>query len=327
MASRWLACALLLGCGGDDGGQTSFEVGSDPTIVSATMPGTDTDTGGATEDTEDPTNEAESDPPAESSSGSDTDGDTDGDTDEPGTTTGLNIVPCVGVDVLFVVDNSVGMLDEQARLGATANAFIDMLVPMVPTAMNDFNVGVITTDDAQLVVPAEATYSSGQNWMTYATLMAAPMELTTALAVGEGGHPNERPMDFLAEALTGDVAEPGAFNAGFVREDALLVVVLLTDEEDDLEQPTEYGSAGDPPDWIEAVAAVKGGILRDVVPLSIIPTNGGDCTPDAGAPRLQEFTEGFPRGVVADACELEYSTFLLGQIGSIAEACTLFSPP
>lgn len=327
MASRWLAWALVLGCGGDDGGQTSFEVGSDPTTASATMPAPDTDTSGGSEDTEDPTDEPDSDPGSGSSSGSDTDGETEAETDEPGTTTGLEVVPCIGVDVLFVVDNSIGMLEEQARLVASANAFLDMLVPMVATAMGDFHVGVITTDDPQLVVPAAATYSSGQHWMTYATLMTAPMELTTALSVGDNGHPNERPIDMLVEALSGDIAKPGAFNAGFLREDALLVVVLLTDEEDDLEQPTEYGSAGDPPDWIEAVAAVKGGIRRDVVPLSIVPTNGGDCAPDGDAPRLQEFTEGFPRGVVADVCGLDYSTFLLGQVMSIAEACTLFSPP
>jgi hypothetical protein len=153
------------------------------------------------------------------------------------------------------------------------------------------------------------------------------MELVTALTVGEAGHPNERPIDFLIAALTGEDAEPGGFNAGFVREDALLVVVILTDEEDDLEQPTEYGSAGDPPDWIDAVAAVKGGILRDVVLLAIVPSVGGDCTQDLDAPRLEEFTMGFPRGAVADVCAAEYATFLVGQIASLADACTNFSPP
>jgi hypothetical protein len=75
------------------------------------------------------------------------------------------------------------------------------------------------------------------------------------------------------------------------------------------------------------VAAVKGGLRRDVMPLSIIPTAGGDCSPDAEAPRLEAFTNGFPRGVVADVCAAEYSTFLVGQIASIADACTNFAPP
>jgi hypothetical protein len=333
---RWWAAAFgLVACGGDGAEMTSFDVGTASSLTGATMTATDTDTDGPATDTENPTTDA-SDPdsgPESEGSGAESGSDTEGDTDAPGTTTGLEVVPCIAVDVLFVVDNSVGMLDEQMRLGATANAFLDMLVPMVPAAMGDFNIGVITTDDERLVVPTDpmtmmpTTYGSGQNWMTYATLMAAPTELTTALAVGENGHPNERPMDFLIEALTGDVADAGNFNAGFIREDALLVVVLVTDEEDDLEQPTEYGSEGDPPDWIAGVAEVKSGIRRDVVPLAIIPTSGGDCSPDADAPRLEEFASGFPRGVVADACAAEYGTFLLGQIASIAEGCTYFSPP
>jgi hypothetical protein len=319
-----VALLALCGCGGGGGGETSFgSASSDPTIVSTS--GSATDTSGATEETEDPTEEEASDPGSSTGSGSGSD--TDSDTEDPSTTSGLEVVPCVGVDVLFVVDNSVGMAVEQTQLSATANAFLDMLVPMVPSAMGDFNIGVITTDDAQLVVPAEAPYSSMLNWMTYATLQTAPSELATALAVGEAGHPNERPMDMLVEALTGDVAQDDGFNSGFVREDALLVVVLLTDEEDDLEQPTEYGSAGDPGDWIEGVAAVKGGILRDVVPLAIIPSAGGECTPDGEAPRLQAFVDGFPRGVVGDVCAADYSGFLLGQIASVAEACTYFSPP
>ena len=37
--------------------------------------------------------------------------------------------------------------------------------------------------------------------------------------------------------------------------------------------------------------------------------------------------DAFVAKINPSASDLEYSTFLLGQIGSIAEACTLFSPP
>jgi hypothetical protein len=217
------------------------------------------------------------------------------------------------------------MADKQARLSSTVDAFVTMLAAGVTSAAGDVRVAVITTDAAPFVAPEAGTYQSGERWMTAQTTDAE--ELVAAVSVGEDGDPNERPMDMIREALL-DEAGAGGANAGFVRDPALLVIVLVTDEEDDLEAATQWGSADDPPDWVEAVASVKGGIRRNVVPLAIVPVGAQPtCSPDADAPRLAEFTEAFPRGAIHDVCNDEYATFLLGRIADLDAACDLYSPP
>lgn len=257
------------------------------------------------------------------------------DTDDAGdTTSGEPIVPCIGVNFVFVVDNSVGMAPEQSRFQATAFAFVQQVAQQAITAMGNVTVAVLTTDEPEFVVPTgegAMPYSSGMNWMRYdplsvdnnATMQA---ELNQAVIVGEGGDPNERPMDILLEALTGDTVD--GFNADFLEEDALLVVVLVSDEEDDVEQPTLWGSQGEPDAWVEQLGTVKDGILKDIVVVSVVPSMSmAGCADDTDATRLKEFTAGFPTNAVHDVCQLDYSAFLLGQVGAVVNACNNFSPP
>lgn len=320
---------LALACGDDNNQGTDFGTATDPVATSGPTSSTTSDTeatGSST--TDDPSTTATTnDPSTTAASTGGTDSETDGDTDSAGTgtTTGLEIEPCVGLDVLFVVDNSTGMAEEQLRLSSTASSFVQMLADGVPAAMSNVNIGVITTDEPELVVPAEGMYASGEHYMTLATLAAG--ELETALGVGEAGDPNERPMDMLLEATAPPLTDGGNQNAGFLREDALLLVVLVTDEEDDFEAVTRWGSEGDPATWVETLSEVKGGLAKDIVVLSVLPTDAGDCAEDPVATRLIEFTEGFPRGAYYEVCELDYSTFLVGEIASINDACDNFTPP
>ena len=274
------------------------------------------------------TNDADTDPTTG-------DMDTDAtDTDAGETTAGEPIVPCIGVNFVFVVDNSVGMAPEQSRFQATAFAFVQQVAQQAITAMGNVSIAVLTTDEPEFVVPtgeAAVPYSSGMNWMRWdplsvdnnATLQA---ELNQAVSVGEGGDPNERPMDILLEALTGDTADE--FNADFLEEDALLVVVLVSDEEDDVEQPTLWGSQGEPEAWIEQLGTVKDGILKDIAVVSVVPSMSmAGCADDTDATRLKTFTAGFPTSAVHDVCQLDYSAFLLAQVGAVVSACNNFSPP
>lgn len=304
---------------------------TDPTSGTDTDPSMPTSGSASTTNDVDPTT-VDTDPPT-TLSGTDTDIGTDTGTDTiAGTTEAEPIIPCTGIDFLFVIDNSVGMAEEQARIQATAFAFVSMVTQQAPTAMGNVSVAVIGTDEPEFVVPSgegSVPYSSGLNYMRWdpmsadanATLQA---ELTGALAVGEGGDPNERPMDMLLEALTGDTADE--FNIEFLQEDSLLVVVLVSDEEDDIEEPTLWGSEGDPPDWIDQLATVKDGILKDIVVLSIVPQMSA-CGDDTNASRLIEFTEAFPVHGVQDVCSPDYSAFLLGETAAVVSACNNFSPP
>lgn len=329
MLRSWAAsAALLLACnaGGTDDG---FDFSTDSNGPAGTVGAS----GGTTMATGDSGTSAET-TAAVADSGSST-------ADASASSTGDDgppVVPCTGVDLLFVVDDTIPMLEEQIRLRATALAFVQQLAAAIPTLAEGINIGVITTDD-DLFVQATAEpcgpYEGGNNWMvSSSTVLAA--ELECALSVGTAGSPNERPMDMLIASLADENLQPGGFHDGFLRESALLLVVLVTNEEDELEIDTSWGSAGDPPAWVEAVAARKGGFLHDVVVLSLLGTDKPNACPDdqwdgtEGAevsPRLIEFTESFPQGSVGDICAQEYATFLLGVVPGVTAACANYTPP
>jgi len=329
----WLGSALLLlplplplGCtnvgGTDDGFDFSTE-SNGPGISGSSGSGSGTADEGSTGE-------------ATGSTGSDT-----GPADEGSSSSGElpPAEPCTSIDIVFVVDDSEPMAEEQARMQTAALAFVQQLAVSIPTLDAPMHVGVITTDDELFVPPGgegcEAPYEGGNPWMLSSSSMLAT-ELSCALSVGVMGSPNERPMDMLIGSLADENLQPGGPHFGFLREDALLVVVLVTNEEDELEDDTAWGSAGDPPAWVEAMAGRKGGWVNDVVVLSLLGTPKPNACPDfqwdgtEGAqvsPRLIEFTESFPQGAVGDICQPEYDSFLLGVVPGVTAACAGYIPP
>jgi hypothetical protein len=127
-----------------------------------------------------------------------------------------------------------------------------------------------------------------------------------------------------------------------LRQDALLVVVIITDEEDDhelqvpgcIQQPT-YGSQGEPSDWFNAFADIK----RDeseVVVLSLVgPSDPAETCPvldkcsngiDGAevAPRIIDFTERFTYGFVGSVCR-PYGPQFAEALDVIVSACDTFA--
>jgi hypothetical protein len=316
--------ALLLACsagGGDDGFDFSTETNG---------LGTAAPTGGTTEATQG--SESSAGTTAMADSGTGTDGASESSTGES-----PPAVPCTGVDLVFVVDNSEPMLEEQQRLRTAALGFVQAIVAGIPTLVGDVRVGVITTDDDQFVQANEVAcgpFEGGNTWMLASSTVLAT-ELDCALSVGIAGSPNERPMDMLFGSLSDENLMPGGFHGGFLREDALLVVVLVTNEEDDLELDTAWGSAGDPADWAQALAGRKGGWAQDVVVLSLLGIEEPNACPlpwdglegAQPSPRLVELTESFPQGAVGDICAEDYAAFLLGVVPGVSAACANYTPP
>lgn len=321
-ARAWVGVvALPLGCNSaasDDGFDFSTESNGLTTTAGSTGSGDETGTGGE-------------------STGDTTAGTDDGSGSESSTGELPPAEPCTAVDIIFVVDDSEPMAEEQARLQAAALAFVQQVQTSIPTLLEDVQIGVLTTDD-ELFVQANAEpcgpYEGGNNWMVSSSTALAT-ELSCALGVGVAGSPNERPMDMLLGSLSDDNLAPGGFHSGFLREEALLVVVLATNEEDEFEVDTSWGSAGDPPQWVETIAGRKGGWTQDVVVLSLlgIPEPNACLAPWDGtegaqhAPRLIEFTESFPQGAVGDICADEYGTFLASVVPGVTAACAGYIPP
>lgn len=163
--------------------------------------------------------------------------------------------------------------------------------------------------------------------------------------VGVGGEGNERPMEAMSTAI-GPMNGAGECNGGFVRDDAILVVTIITDEEDDQETATACdqarplsGSAGDPTSWHQAVVAAKQGVEENAVVLALAgPTDAASACPAldkcnggiVGAeptPRIEEFAQTFSRGLVGPVCAPSFDPFFEHAISLITEACDQFVPP
>jgi hypothetical protein len=133
----------------------------------------------------------------------------------------------------------------------------------------------------------------------------------------------------IGEALVAAVspalnAEDGC-NAGFLRSDALLVVTMITDVEEDQ-------SSTKPADWYKAVVVAKGD-PGAVVMLAIEPQPflGGEpkpnCSYDAdGKLRLRDLITMFPFHAEGDCCADSYVPFFETAVGRVAEACGSFVP-
>jgi len=142
--------------------------------------------------------------------------------------------------------------------------------------------------------------------------------------VGDDGDGSERPAEAMVQALSFQQNQPGACNEGFLRDDALLVVTIITDEPDS-------NSQGIPAGWAANVIAAKEGDQKRVVVLGLLtdPEQPNPvCSEDhAPAPLLREFAGSFTNSIVASVCEPNYSGFFAQAVGLIDNACCEFEPP
>jgi len=167
----------------------------------------------------------------------------------------------------------------------------------------------------------DCNFSSGNRWMTdqEPNLQSA---FECAALVGAGGDGNERPMEALTEAI-GPQQGMGACNEGFLRDDAILVVTFITDEEDG-------GSMGDPNTWKQAVIDAKNGDETAVVVLGLVGDSdvaGGTCTSGQPAPKLRQFADSFTQGQWGSVCAPDYTPFFQQAVSVIDAACDNFTPP
>ncbi|HUT77395.1 MAG TPA: hypothetical protein VM285_06900, partial [Polyangia bacterium] len=184
----------------------------------------------------------------------DADGDTDGDTDTDDTLeTGCN-----RMDILFVIDNSDSMSEEQEFLIAAFPAFIaaieaydvlgtdtplDYHVGVTSTAVDhnecgDFTCALVEEEDG--VLQNAALGDNGDCTPPEEVFMQGPDpgvadEFACVAALGTQGWPWEMPLEAIRRGMTDGLDGEGhlsAENAGFLRSDALFVAIVITDEDD-----------------------------------------------------------------------------------------------
>lgn len=289
-----------------------------------------------------------------------------------GTTGGNMNNLCQRIDFVFVVDNSASMADEQEALVAAVPNFVESMRTALPSVEN-FRVGVVDTDaypglgtaqdpfdscspagvdcsscdyqtGAFLTKPASAMdpslsceFSTGASYMDGAA-ETFPDEFQCAALVGTEGNGTEQQVGALVEAISDDKNARGGCNEGFLRDDALLVFLIISDEEDDnavAPGPPHGGSVGDPDRWFGAVVAAKNGKKSNVVALGLV---GGsprydDCTDlmanNMGAeeaPRIQQFLDKFDASFTGSVCSDTYAEFFDQALMAVEEGCISFIP-
>jgi len=127
-------------------------------------------------------------------------------------------------DVLFVVDNSSSMLQEQADL---ADAFPKFLEYFLGSGL-DYHIGVVSTDMRAADQQGKLQKGAGHLFIDPDT--PDPMNVFTAMAnLGNHGDGNESGRAATYAAL--ELRKEG-YNEGFYREDASAHVIVMSDEHD-----------------------------------------------------------------------------------------------
>ncbi|MBL8620942.1 MAG: VWA domain-containing protein [Myxococcales bacterium] len=262
---------------------------------------------------------------------------------------------CAKIDILFVVDNSGSMAQEQANLATNFPQFISV----IEQSGLDYRVAVTTTgvdytysqgslpgfppipssitggDNGAMLQPASCNLP--RRWIQAGDPNPAQL-FACAANVGTNGPSDEMPLAAMRAAFDDRVTD--GTNAGFRRDDALLAVVILTDENDcSYEQPVTLGFAetlcdaqqepvanyvafldsftGDRGRWATAVIAGPG------------PSTCSSTFGDADyAQRLDQFVmqAGTTNGVLSSICAGDLTAGLTAALELFDTACENFPP-
>jgi hypothetical protein len=166
-------------------------------------------------------------------------------------------------DILFMIDNGSSMAIPQANLEANLPAFLDVLKSLAG-GLPDLHIAVVTSDmgagDGSSILGCSvngddgvfrfqatgtcasvgftdpnATFivdSGGANPVTNFGIQDIDSVLQCIVEVGSNGCGFQHQLGAVARALGADGASPPPQNAGFLRPDALLAIVLVTREDD-----------------------------------------------------------------------------------------------
>lgn len=197
---------------------------------------------------------------------------------------GLGCVVSLPVDLLFVIDDSDSMAEEQTNLIVNFPELIEVLTnppdedgdgePDVPP-VNDLRIGLVSTNmgvGPYTVVGCDATGDQGAlitssrsvdpicagvttgatPWLEFHLgddVAALSATFRCMAALGTGGCGLERQLDAARAALV-DRAASGEPNEGFIRGDSLVGIIFVTDEDDcsaaddSIYDPTASGTLG-----------------------------------------------------------------------------------
>jgi len=134
-------------------------------------------------------------------------------------------------------------------------------------------------------------------------------------------------MEAMVAAVSGAGAA-GTCNEGFLRDDAILVVTFVTDEDDNAGD----GSTGTVETWRQALIDAKNGDDQAIVALGLFgdddlpnPICNGNAETSA---RLRAFLDSWgDKGFFGSICAPDYDEFFQSAVDIIDTTCDEFEPP
>lgn len=261
---------------------------------------------------------------------------------------------CSKMDLVFVVDDSGSMAEEQSNLGANFPMFATLLQNYTNEKGQhiDFRIAVTTTGrDINYTVELGSGFPPmsfseqgddgafrGECGVSRGWLEPNDPGLTNALScranVGTSGPGYEMPLLMTKWALAERVAD--GTNAGFLRDDALLGIVMLTDEDDSSTTEDNFtmsiSSPGptptfNPADAITFLDGLKGHRSRWAAGVIAGQTSCTSSFGDAAeATRLKEFVQmtnadGLEQAVFSSICSGNLTEALNDVLNKFQSAC------
>ncbi len=215
------------------------------------------------------------------------------------------------VDILFVIDDSCSMADEQAALASNFASFISAAT----SGAGDWQIGVTTTD--LFVQQGRLRAAPSMPTILRPTTPNVAAAFAQNVQVGVTGSGFEQPFAAMNAALT----EPNltGYNTGFIRSNAALAVVMITDAVEQSPNTTES--------YISTLRALKNNYV-ELVNVSVV----GPFTPSGGSCSVEGVDTGRYAAIVnqtngarADICTSNWSMDLQNVSRAVFSARRSFS--
>lgn len=258
-------------------------------------------------------------------------------TDEPldPTGAGCGIGRCKDLDILFVADNSPSMILKTLVMLDFILTFGSEMIPDLLGACS-VHLGVTTTDAYAKNPPRcqqiGALVTADHNGkpcefvegLPYATLpdLETPLNLECMFNVGSNGSSDERPIDALFAAV--GPTSPGlnaGCNGGFYRPNAFLIVIIVTDEDDDNKDAQGHDGSEEiyEPLWASTLKNLKPTGLENLYMVGVLgspkpgepacawePNEPPDGIGTEDTPKLRSFIQSLPanRHAIGTLCNV-----------------------
>ncbi|WP_413557837.1 hypothetical protein [Bdellovibrio sp. HCB209] len=228
------------------------------------------------------------------------------------------------IDILFVVDNSPSMLEEQANMSSKINGFMNLVSGLNwQVALTTTDPRVNTLDSSKVNQPwGDGQFRPMLNQIFLkkgdVSDSAAQTALAEAIKVGANGSGDERPINNIYRAME------RSENAGFFRQNSNLVIVVISDE-DECSNGQCPSSAADtkksvPANLVSFVQSKFGGEKVMMVDSIVKAPSDASCSTAAYAPTLTSLAN-ITGGIVGSVCASDY-TSILSNAGNAAVSLT-----